>query len=177
MKKTFLELGNLGGTHGGRGELKLDPWTDSPEVVSGLKTVYLDSRGEKPGGLVRARPHKRQELLTLEGIDSLEKAEELRGIVIYAKRDDIPVPEGRYFVAEILGCTVVDADSPEKVYGKVPHVENLGASDFWEVTKDGKKTMMPIIPGILANVDTEAGVVKVRPIPGIFDDAVVVKGE
>lgn len=56
-------------------------------------------------------------------------------------------------------------------------MENLGASDIWEVTKDGKKTMMPIIPGILANVDTEAGVVKVRPIPGIFDDAVVVKGE
>lgn len=174
MRQAFLELGKIVGTHGVRGELKLDPWTDSPEVFQNLKTVYLDGQ---PVTLLRARPHKKQELLTLEGVGDLDAAEALRGKTIFAKREDVPIPDGKYFVAEILGCRVVDADDPDKVYGTVTEVSNTGANDIWSIKKDGKVTLMPVIPGILVHVDIDRGEVKIRPIKGIFDEAVVVKGE
>ncbi len=174
MRQEFLELGKIVGTHGVRGELKLDPWTDSADTFRNLTTVYID---KKPVRLVRARPHKRQELLTLEGVGDIDTAETLRGKTVSAKRDDLSIAPGKYFVAEILGCTVKDADHPETVYGTVTDVSNTGANDIWSVKKNGRVTLMPIIPGILVNVDIDREEVLVRPIKGIFDEGIVIKGE
>lgn len=174
MRQPFLELGKIVGNHGVRGELKLDPWTDSPETFRGLKTVYIDGQ---PVTLVRARPHKRQELLTLEGVGDLDAAEKLRGKTVSAKREDVSIAPGKYFVAEIIGCRVIDADDPDKVYGTVTDVTNTGANDIWSVKKGGKVTLMPVIPGILVHVDIDKEMVQVRPIKGIFDEGIVIKGE
>lgn len=174
MRKAFLELGKIVGTHGVRGELKLDPWTDSPDTFRDLTTVYLDGQ---PVRLLRARAHKRQELLTLEGVGDIDAAEKLRGKIVSAKREDLSIAPGEYFVAEILGCTVRDADDPDKVYGTVTDVSNTGANDIWSVKQDGKVTLMPIIPGLLVQVDVDKEEVLVRPIKGIFDEGIVVKGE
>lgn len=80
-------------------------------------------------------------------------------------------------MAEILGCTVKDADDPETVYGTVSDVRNTGANDIWSIKKNGKVTLMPVIPGILVNVDIDREEILVRPIKGIFDEGIVVKGE
>lgn len=174
MRQEYLELGKIVGTHGVRGELKLDPWTDSPEVFQTLKTVYLDG---SPVRLISARAHKRQELLTLEGVSDIDAAEKLRGKTLSVKRDDVSLSPGKYFVAEIIGCQVRDADDQDKIYGTVTDVTNTGANDIWSIKKNGKTTLMPIIPGILVHVDIDRGEVLVRPIKGIFDEGITVKGE
>ena len=40
--KRFLETGKIVGTHGVRGEVRVDPWSDSPEFVKRLKHLYFD---------------------------------------------------------------------------------------------------------------------------------------
>lgn len=170
MKLKFLELGIIVGTHGVRGELRVDPWADSADYFSNFSTVYLSADGEKPCHVVRARPHKNLVLLTLEGVGTVEEAEALRGTVLYVDRDEAPLPEGRAFVAELIGCTVQDAEDPDKVYGVIADIYNRGASDIWAVRKDGREYLMPAVPDLIASSDVEAGVVRVRPIPGIFDD-------
>ncbi|MGN0446372.1 MAG: ribosome maturation factor RimM [Acutalibacteraceae bacterium] len=177
MRKSYLQVGKIVGTHGVRGECKLDPWTDSQEVFDGLTTLYLDPEGKQPVRVLRTRPHKRQELLMLEDVKDLDAAEKLRGTVLYAAREDLPLKEGAYFIAEILGCEVRDADDPDRIYGKVTDVTNHGAGDIWSVRKDGKTVLMPILPGLLVDVDLDAERILVRPIPGIFNDPVEVRGE
>ncbi len=176
MRKSYLELGKIVGTHGVRGEMKLDPWTDSPDVFDGLDTVYLDSHGVKSVPLHSARPHKRQELITLDGVNDMDAAEKMRGTVLYIKREDMALEEGSYLIAEVIGCTVQDADT-DAVYGTVTDVTNTGANDIWTVKTANGRVLMPIIPGLLVSVDIDKELALVRPIRGIFDDAVVVKGE
>ena len=37
----LLEVGKIINTHGLRGEVKVSPWTDTPDVFEDLETVYL----------------------------------------------------------------------------------------------------------------------------------------
>ena len=46
MRKQFLDTGKIVGTHGIRGEVRIDPWCDSPEFLCAFKKLYLDENGE-----------------------------------------------------------------------------------------------------------------------------------
>lgn len=73
MIKDYLEIGQIVGTHGVRGELRVQPWCDSPEFFKKFKTLYYDAHGEKSAGVVGARAHGNIALLRLDGCDTVEK--------------------------------------------------------------------------------------------------------
>ena len=110
MRKPFLECGKIVSTHGIAGEVRVQPWCDSPQDLEGIRTLYFD-RGATPVGVLRARAHKNVVLLKLEGVDTVEAAQALRGRVLWAAREDIPLEEGEYFVQDLLGMEVFDASS------------------------------------------------------------------
>ena len=171
MIKEFLEIGEIVGTHGIRGEIRFNPWCDSPEFVKKFKTLYFDSNGSCAVQIKAARPHGNIVLLTLEGIDTVEKAQKLRGKVLYMKRSDAKLPDGTYFIAELTGCTVYDADEPEKVYGTLTDVSMTGANDVWHITDSkGKEYLIPSIPDVVIETDVAQNRIVIRPLKGIFDD-------
>ena len=172
MIKEFLEAGQIVGTHGVRGELRVNPWCDSPEFLKSFKTLYFDADGKR-GVKVRAcRPHGNVALLLLDGVDTVEMAAALRGKMLYMRRSDARLPEGSYFIAELLGCVVTDADDINKVYGTLADVSRTGANDVWHImSPDGREYLIPAVPSVVAETDIKAGVVRIRPIKGIFDDA------
>ena len=47
MKKQFIETGKITGTHGIRGEVRVQPWSDSPDFLSYFKFLYLDGEGAR----------------------------------------------------------------------------------------------------------------------------------
>ncbi|MBS6162787.1 MAG: hypothetical protein KH847_02850 [Clostridiales bacterium] len=69
MLKPFLEAGRIVGTHGVRGELRLEPWCDTAAFLSGFKTLYWQE-GRTPAQVESARPHKSLLLLKLAGVDT-----------------------------------------------------------------------------------------------------------
>ena len=117
MKNPFLEAGRVVGTHGVRGELRVEPWCDSARFLTGFSEFYWDGGKEKVK-VTSSRPHKNLLLLKLEGIDTVEQGDALRGRVLYLNRKDVKLPEGRYFVQDLMGLSAVDADDGH-VYGKV----------------------------------------------------------
>lgn len=170
MKSPFLEAGRVVGTHGVRGELRVEPWCDSARFLTGFSEFYWDGGREKVK-VVSSRPHKSLLLLKLEGVDTVEAADALRGRVLWLARKDAALPEGRYFVQDILGLSAVDADSG-RVYGKVTDVFPTGANDVYQVTDgDGKEYLVPAIRNVVVRVDPDEGVLELRPMRGIFDDA------
>ena len=169
MIKDYLEIGEITGTHGVRGEMRVNPWCDSPEFISAFKTLYLDNKGEKPVK-VKARPHGNISLLKMEGIDTVEEARKLRGSVLWMKRSDANLPEGRYFIAELTGCSVFDADNPSVCYGILTDVSETGANDVWHITKDSKEYLIPAIPDVVIETDVASDRILIRPLKGIFDD-------
>lgn len=155
-------------THGIRGELKAFCYTDSPLFFKGIKNIILEP-GELSFELSSSRPHKDAVLLTLSGIDSIEKAEKLLGKEVYVKRDEAVLPEGRFYIADILGLSVI-TDEGETV-GKVTDVFTAGGSDVFEIQRENKKkAYIPNISDIVKNIDIEKKTVTVHVIKGLLDD-------
>ena len=69
MRKEYIEAGKIVTTHGVKGEVKLYPWCDDPEMFLDIETIYLDAKGQKPMTLEGVRFAKEMPLLKLEGID------------------------------------------------------------------------------------------------------------
>ena len=172
MLQPYLEAGKIVGTHGIKGELRVEPWCDSPEFLKKFKTLYWKESGEyRPVRVKSARVHKNLALLQLDGVDSIEDGDVLRGRVLYLAREDAKLPKGRYFIADLIGVEVVDADNGRS-YGAITDVIKTGANDVYQVTDAQKKNyLLPVIDEIVTETDIEGRVVRIRPIKGIFDDA------
>lgn len=124
MKKKFLEIGKIVTTHGVVGEVKVYPWCDTPDFLTGFSTLYFH-KGKDPVLVQQARVHKNMVLLKLQGTDTLEAAQALRNQILYADRADMPLEEGEYFIQDLIGLTVVDADTGEE-YGTLSDVSDRG---------------------------------------------------
>ena len=169
MKKQYLETGKITGTHGIKGMTRVQVWADDNEFLTNFKTVYTDSDGKNNLEIVRVQPHGTVALIAFKGINTVEQAEKLRGTVIYINRDDANLPEGRYFISDLLGCSVFDADSCE-LLGKITDVSETGANDVWHISKDGKEYLVPAIDEFIVSVDVENEKAVIRPMKGIFDE-------
>lgn len=167
MRKPYLEAGRIVGAHGVRGEMRLEPWCDSPEFLTPLTRLFLDGGGRESLS-VRVRPHGRLALVQAEGVDTLEAAERLRGRVLYLAREDVNLGS-RWFVQDLIGLRVFDADSGAPL-GAITDVSATGANDVWHIDHFGREALIPAVPDVIVSVDLDEGEVRIRPMKGLFDD-------
>lgn len=168
MGKELLELGKVVAIHGIKGEIRLQPWCDTPDFAAGFQKVYLDG---KPIKVRSARPHKNIVIMLLEGVDSPEAAQALVNKVLCISRDQVKLPKGTYFVVDLLGLTVIDADDASIVYGELTEVSPTGANDVYHIRfADGKTRYIPAIPQVVIETNLEKGIMRIRPLEGLFDD-------
>ena len=79
--------------------------------------------------------------------------------------------KGTYFIADLIGLKVVDADDEYLVYGELTDVSQTGANDVYHILfADGKPRYIPAIPQVVKMTDLENGVMKIKPLDGLFDD-------
>lgn len=155
MKSKYLRIGQVVRSHGVRGDIKLQSLTDDPARFLSLKQAYLERNGAytpvSPSGM---RLLGNGCALHLPGCDSVEAAEALRGAFLcVARADAAPLPEGSYFIADLIGCEALDSEG--KRYGKVTDVLTLPANDVYEI--DGGKLLVPALKRVLKEVDAENG--------------------
>ena len=169
MKKQYLDSGKIVGTHGIKGEVRIEPWCDSPEFLCAFKKLYLDENGQTFIE-VKSRPHKNITLAKIKGVDIIEEAEKFRGKIVYINRADITLDEGVNFVQDLIGLEVKDAENGT-AYGKITDVLRTGANDVYEITdSNNKKYLAPVIDEVVAEINVDGGFVLIRPMKGIFDD-------
>ncbi len=169
MKHDYLECGKVINRRGINGELKVDCYCDSPSSVFGAKTLYGDVNGEKAYKVVSLKEYKGFLFVKFAGIDSAEKADEMRNKMLYVSRNDVKINEDKNFIADLIGLDVKDASSG-CVYGKVTDVLNYGASDIYVVSDGSKEYMLPAVDGVIVETNIEDCIL-INPIPGIFDEA------
>lgn len=169
MKKKFLEVGKIVGTHGVRGMVRIQPWCDSAEFFCTLKRLYLNENGSDSLSVNNSRPHGNVVIAAIKGIDSIEQAETLRNKVLYMDRRDAKLEEGQYFITDLIGCEVFDADT-ERLLGKISDVSQTGANDVWHISKNGKEYLIPCIDEVVVSVDIDSEKIIIKPLKGIFED-------
>ena len=166
-KVPFLEAGEVVSTHGVRGEMRVQPWCDSPQMLAKLKTLYWDAEGKQPVK-VASRAHKSMVLVKAQGIDTVQDAAAMRGRILYLDRRDVKLEKGRYFIQDLIGAKVVDADTGEE-YGTLTEVSETGANDVYHMDCGGREVLIPVIPQVVVSVDVDRERVAIRPMEGLFE--------
>ncbi|MDO5475790.1 MAG: ribosome maturation factor RimM [Eubacteriales bacterium] len=163
-------MGVIASTHGLRGEVKVFPTTQMPERFLDLQEVILESpKGEQRLGIRSVKFFKKFVILGFRGLDRIEDVEKLRGCpLVIERRDAIPLEEGEYYVADLIGISVRTQDGRE--IGTLREVIETGANDVYAVAREGQKDLLlPAIDDCILDVQPEKGYMTVWLMPGLED--------
>lgn len=169
MAKKFLEAGKIVNTHGVRGDLRVQSWCDSPEMLCEFDTLYLDEK--TPVSIERAQVHKGDiVIMHLAGVDTIEAAEALKNRVLSLDRDEVALPENLVFIQDILTFQVYD----ERVGRVIGHIRDVlttnPAHDMYEIAgADGRLIYIPATKPFLKGIDMDKGVVTIESIEGLIE--------
>ena len=165
----YLEIGQIVNTFGIKGMVKVKPFTDDIKRFDKLETIYIEQQKvKKEYQIEEVKYHKNMVLIKFKGIDTIEKAEELRQSYILIDREkEEPLKEGVYYIVDLIGLEVYTDEG--KLLGKVDDIFNTGSNDVYVVKDElGKEILLPGIPEVLKNIDIEGKKITVHLIPGLI---------
>ncbi len=157
----LIESGKIVNTHSVYGEVKVQPWSDTPDFLCDFDVIYIDSR---PYTVERARVHKFCVLLKLEGIDSVNDAMKLRDKTVSVDREDVELEDGQFFITDLIGLSVIDENG--EPLGKICDVLTLPANDVY-VIRGAHEYMIPAVSEFIKDTDIDGRVMHVKTIPGM----------
>lgn len=169
MRNKYLECGQIMRAHGINGAMVVNHFCDSYEVFSSLKYLYLKGgEGYLKYKVVKCAPYKTNVLITLEGIESPEDVTKLRLSYLYCDRDDILKDEDDYFIVDLIGLPVIDADNGFK-YGTLKDVINQGAQDLYVIKREGAPdAYVPCVPEFVKEIKLDEAIY-ITPIEGMIE--------
>ena len=160
-RRQYIDAGKIVNTHGVAGEVKIEVWLDSPQLLKRCGRVYLGGAEKK---LLSAREHKGFLIAALEGVEDLNAAMKLKERVVQIDRADARLPKGSYFLQDILGASVVDESGAE--IGKLADVLELPGNRVY-VVRGETEHLIPAVPAFILDTDAEAARITVRLIEGM----------
>jgi 16S rRNA processing protein RimM len=171
-EERLLNIGKIVNTHGIKGEVKVWPQTDFPEVrfKAGSKLLMFPPENGQPITIevVSSREQKKMYVLKLKGFDNINQVEKYKGWELkVSEAERVPLPEGEYYFRDILGCTV-ESEEGEQL-GTITDILSPGANDIWVVKMPkGKELLLPVIDDVVLDVDTVSRKVKVHLMEGLL---------
>ena len=165
MLQQYLEVGKITNVHGLMGEVRVQPWADSPDFLCRFKTLYVD-KTHWPIQVERARVHKNMVIIKFEGVYDVPSATAMRNAVLYIARADAQLPEGVFFLADIYGLEVRDAATGETL-GKVADVLTLPANNVYVVQGGAREWLIPAVPAFIAETNIDEGFIRVNVMEGL----------
>ena len=161
MKLQFIEAGEIVTTHGVHGEIKVLPWLDCPEYLLDFKRVRIAG---KDYALESCRVQKTCNLLKLQGIDTVEAAQALRGKTVEIYRED--VDDSVIFAAELIGVEVYAAG---EMIGNITDVLDYPGNSVY-VVKGQHSYMIPAVKQFVLETDLQDNTMQVQLIEGMRTD-------
>lgn len=171
MTELYYSVGKIVNTHGVRGELKVVPQTDFPDIrfAKGSK-LYVHKDRENhyvPLTVETSRLHKNVYIVKFSGLNEMNEAEKYKGSMLKVTAEDlVDLEDDEYYYHEIIGCQVVTDEDEE--LGTITEILSPGANDVWVITpENGKSILIPVIDDVLLHVDVQNKLVKIHLLEGI----------
>ena len=171
---TTIYLGRFVKAFGLKGELKFvgsdNFW---PEALGSTRLEMrrlIDGNVEgRASEIEMFRPHGNNFVVKLEGVESRDDADAEIGTEVFVDTAalDVDLP-ARELPFQVVGFTVKTEDG--RVVGRVRSVIFSAAHPVYDIEGDTGDSMVPAVPEFVVGRDDEAGVVTIRPIPGLLDD-------
>ena len=164
MKLQFIEAGEIVTTHGVRGEVKVLPWLDSADMLCEFERCRINGREYI---MEQCRVQKNCNLVKLQGVDTMEDAQAMRGKTVQLYREDID--EDVIFAVELVGV-VVYCDGKE--IGKITSVLDYPGNSVYVIGDASKDDayMIPAVNEFILSTDLEKNEMHVKLIEGMRTD-------
>lgn len=162
-------VGAISGSFGVNGEIRLKSFCADPETIANYSPL-TDVKETRIFDIHLSKPVKNGFAAQVEGIVTKEQADALRGIRLFASRDQLPsLPDDEFYHADLIGLTVLDAGGA--VLGKVHAVQNHGASDLLEIIPSGSSdtVLLPFTNAVVPTVDLASKRIIIDPPAGVFE--------
>lgn len=168
--KQYLTIGQIIASWGVKGQIKIEPLTDDLKRFKDLKTVFVKTHEDMILYKVQSAIFLKKEnvVLKLEGIESMDEADRLRGYYLQVHRKDaIKLPKDRYFICDIIGLEVYTEE--DEFLGTITDVLQTGANDVYIVhDKNKREILIPAIKEVVKNIDIYERTMVIRPLEGMF---------
>ena len=161
MKLQFVEAGEIVSTHGVRGEVKVLPWLDCPDMLCDFDRCRIEGKEYK---IEQCRVQKTCNLVKLSGIDTMEAAQAMRGKVVELYREDI---DDEVIFADELVDVEVYADG--EMIGKITEVLDYPGNKVY-VVKGEHSYMIPAVREFVLSTDLDKNEMTVKLLEGMRDD-------
>lgn len=165
----MLKVGVITTTHGIRGEVKVFPTTDDPGRFKMLKHVILDTgKGTMQLEIEQVKFFKRLVILKFKGIDNINDVERYKRCELFVERENaVPLEEGEYFVADMIGMDVQTDDGV--LFGTLKDVIETGANDVYAIASPVHgEVLVPAIRECVLDIDIEQGMMTIHLMEGLI---------
>lgn len=165
-----VALGKILRAWGVKGELLILPLTDDLRRFTQVEKVFIsDLKGKETIYKIKgSRIFQGKVLLQLEGIEEREKADSFKGRYLEIEKKDVPpVPEGRYYLFDLIGCQVVSLKG--KKIGEVKEVLFFPANEVLVVKEGENEYYMPFIKDVMKKIDPKEKLIVIEPISGLLE--------
>jgi 16S rRNA processing protein RimM len=167
----LVAVGRIGKAHGIRGDVFVEPWTDSPEdrFFDGA-VLATDPTDRGPLTVENSRLHSGKLVVHFEGFDTRNSVEAIRGTMLVMSAQDRPPIEDpdEFYDTDLIGLqTRLVSGEP---IGPVVDVLHSAADSLLVITaQDGREVLVPFRREFVPVVDLTARIVELDPPDGLFD--------
>ena len=162
----LIEAGIIVNTHGVRGAVKIEPWTNTPEFLCAFKRLFIGGAERK---MLGASVHKNHVIAMLEGIETVQEAASLRGVKVSFEKSDAKLDEGEYLIADLIGLDAVDDETGLR-FGVISDFLSLPANGVYVIAPDDKERgemLIPAVPEFVKKIDVENKCVRFHLMEGL----------
>lgn len=155
MRGDLVLVGAIEGAFGVKGEVRVKPFTQTPEGVAAYGPLY-NAHGQIVLTPESWRVVKDALAVTAPEVKTREEAEALRNTALHVPRARLPAPdEDEFYIVDLIGCRVEDAAGA--ALGEIVSVQNFGAGDVLEVrAPDGARFYLPFTKAAIPEIDMRA---------------------
>ncbi len=161
MRLPLIEAGEIVTTHAVRGEVKVLCFLDDPSMLCEFDRCSI---GGQPYRMESVRVQKTCNLVKLEGVDTVEAAQALRGKILSLYRED--VDPDVIFAAELKG---VEVYAGSESIGVITDVLDYPGNSVYMV-KGRYEYLIPAVKQFILSTDLDANRMEVTLLEGMRTD-------
>lgn len=167
----LIPYGVISKSHGFGSGVRLVPYSRDLSNLAFIKSVYIKTGGSadfKKYTILGRSISKKYAILDLEGLETFEQVQELRGKEVFVQTEQLSNPsEDEYYFFELIGLSVFSTDN--KLLGKVSKITDSAQNILVVEMLSGKQSLIPFTEPIVKEVDVINKRIVIDPPAGLLE--------
>lgn len=166
MEENF-KIGKVVNTHGLKGEVKVYPYTETPEKFHDYDKLYIKDEIYE---VKQIKTHKNMVIVKLKGMDHIDQTASIMNEEIIIKREWSKDDGEGHYIVDLIGCQVFDHENGQHLGTLVDVLQN-SSQDLYEIkhVDTGKLFYIPVVDAFVKAIDVVEKRIEVVILEGLIE--------